>query len=684
MGSGWKRLPFVAGLLVLTYLLLQSRSPDLLLRARLHGALHAVELYDARLTRDVLLARAELLPHHDPLVQASRGLSQALETLRQGSQHASGEAAKVLGQHLEALDVALRQKLTLIEHFSTDNALLRNSLMYLLHVGQALRSEAEAAGYETVAVEVGALSHGLLRFLQTPDPLIGEEIVAIMNRLPSVLPLQSDLPVLVAHRQLIVDVLPQVDALLRQLMAAPTMTHTQALREATLQYYGQIDARAQIFRWLLYFVAVALLGDLLVLFARLRARASDLSLANADLRREMAERQQAELALRTGEERFRAITETASAAIISADRTGAIVSWNAGATAIFGYEADEVLGTPLSRLIPDRYLEAHTKAFARWAATGHAQLTGMTVEWAGVRKDGSEFPLELSLSTWSTTQGCYVTGIIRDLTARKRLEEQTRQQELQLIQVNKMTALGTLVSGVAHEINNPNQLVLMNAGMVADAWHDALGILDAYQRGRGDFLLAGLLYEEMRETLPALVQYMHDEALRIERIVEDLRDFARPRTPGLSETFVLNEAVQRALRLLTPLIRRKKAHFHVDLAADIPPVQGESQHVEQIVVNLVVNALKALPVPGRRVMVSTRFEPAGCCVFLAVENEGIGIPPEHQARLCDPFFTTVNWPVWLIRMRWLGLDIGLASLVTCVITAFLLTCTLCLASRWFR
>jgi polar amino acid transport system substrate-binding protein len=180
----------------------------------------------------------------------------------------------------------------------------------------------------------------------------------------------------------------------------------------------------------------------------------------------------------------------------------------------------------------------------------------------------------------------------------------------------------------------------MNARMLADAWHDTLGILDAYQRERGDFLLAGLLYEEMRETLPALVQDMHDGALRIERIVEDLRDFARPRTPGISETFVLNEAVQRGLRLLTPLIRHKTAHFHVDLAADIPPVQGESQHVEQIVVNLVVNALEALPAPGRRVMISTRFEPAECCVFLAVEDEGIGIPPEHQARLCDPFFTT--------------------------------------------
>jgi PAS domain S-box-containing protein len=435
-------------------------------------------------------------------------------------------------------------------------------------------------------------------------------------------------------------VLPQVDAELRELVDAPTTRHARALREAVLQYYGRVEARAQIFGWLLYLVAVTLVGYLVVLFARLRRHARDLRQTNADLRREMAERQQAEMALRASEERFRAITETANEAIISVGQTGTIVSWNSGATAIFGYEAAEVLGTPVARLIPDRYQEAHTRAFAEWATAGHSRLPGTTIEWSGIRKDGGEFPLEVSLSTWATAEGTYVTGIIRDLTARKRLEEQTRQQELQLIQANKMTAVGTLVSGVAHEINNPNQLVLMNVRTLVNSWHDALGILDAYYQECGDFPLGGLPYGEMRRTIPALVQDIHDGARRVERIITDLRDFARPRTPGTPETFALNEAVQRALRLLTHVIRRKTARFHVDLAADVPPVRGDSQQVEQIVVNLVVNALEALPDPGRGVTVSTRYEPVERCVFLAVEDEGVGIPRQHLARLCDPFFTT--------------------------------------------
>jgi PAS domain-containing protein len=121
-------------------------------------------------------------------------------------------------------------------------------------------------------------------------------------------------------------------------------------------------------------VAVTLLGYLVVLFARLRRHARDLGRTNADLRREMAERQRAEMALQASGERFRAIAETANEAIISVDQTETIVSWNGGAAAIFGYEAAEVLGTLMTRLIPDRYQEAHTRAFAEWAATGRSRL----------------------------------------------------------------------------------------------------------------------------------------------------------------------------------------------------------------------------------------------------------------------------------------------------------------------
>src|SRR5262249_56940554 len=106
-------------------------------------------------------------------------------------------------------------------------------------------------------------------------------------------------------------------------------------------------------------------------------------------------------------------------AIIGADQRGHVVFWNQGARAIFGYEEAEALGKPLTLLMPDRYRDAHRAGMARLMATGEAHLIGRTVELHGLRKDGREFPLELSLATWSTEEGQFFSAIIREVTERK-------------------------------------------------------------------------------------------------------------------------------------------------------------------------------------------------------------------------------------------------------------------------
>jgi signal transduction histidine kinase len=466
-------------------------------------ALQRLQLHDTELTRDVLLARAGLLPNYDTLPRLGQQLSQTVAALRTESATASDQAAQAMGTHVEALATALHQKLTLVEYFTSDNALLRNSLTYITYTGQTLGTHLEAE--PAVAAEIASLSHALLRFIHTPERSVGTEAEAALNRLARLPVLQQELDVLVAHGRLIVAMLPRVDALLRQIIAAPTMAQAEALQHAALQYAIRIEARAQLFRVLPYLVAVLLLGYLLYQFARLRAHARALHRANADL------------------------------------------------------------------------------------------------QWE---------------------------------------QETIRQQELQLIQANKMTALGTLVSGVAHEINNPNQVVLMNARVLAEAWDDAMSALDTYAQESGTFTLSGLPYTEMRDTIPALVRDMHDGALRIERIIDDLRDFARPRVQGADTVVQVNDAVQRALRLLAHLIKRRTNRLHVVLAQEVPPVPGDPQHVEQIVVNLLTNALEALPDRQCGVTVTTSFDAAEHHVRLEVRDEGVGIPAEHLARLCDPFFTT--------------------------------------------
>jgi signal transduction histidine kinase len=511
IGRVWKPLLVVAGLLLLlTYLLLQSKSSDPALRARMHDALHAFELHDAQLNRDVLRVRAGLLVHYDSLSQAIDGLYGALESL-QWREEAVSKAAGNIGQQIAALATAVRQKETLLEYFKADNALLQNSLMYFLHTSHALSTQTALADGD-LAAAMGALSNAMFRFVQSPQRAVSSEIEAVLERLPTVLLSQQELQALAAHGRLIVEVLPQVDAMLQQLLAAPTTDHARALRNALMQYHNRVEARAQTFRLLLYTMAVVLLVYLVYLFTRLRANARALERANADLRREMAERAQ--------------------------------------------------------------------------------------------------------------------------------LEHKTRQQELQLIQANKMTALGTLVAGVAHEINNPNHLVLMNARVLAESWNTARPILEAYHQEHGDFLLGGLSYTEMRDTLPALIRDVHDGALRIERIINNLKDFARPGEHAGQSLFCLNDAVQRALTLLHYLINKTTTRFHVDLMEDLPPLRGDRQQIEQVVINLVANALEALPTRGCRVTVATRHRTAESCLELEVRDEGVGIPPEHLERLCDPFFTT--------------------------------------------
>src|SRR3989449_8880254 len=163
--------------------------------------------------------------------------------------------------------------------------------------------------------------------------------------------------------------------------------------------------------------------------AEIFRRAQQIQEVNNQLQKELDARKQAEQALRESEERFRAVAESATDAIVAADKSGHITYFNQGAERIFGYAARDVISRPLTLLMPQRFHDAHRQGLARFLTTGEARVVGRTVELVGQRKDGTEFPLERSLASWKARGDTFFTGILRDITERKRAEELLRASE---------------------------------------------------------------------------------------------------------------------------------------------------------------------------------------------------------------------------------------------------------------
>jgi signal transduction histidine kinase len=292
---------------------------------------------------------------------------------------------------------------------------------------------------------------------------------------------------------------------------------------------------------------------------------------------------------------------------------------------------------------PDRIVPkiSYVKAFAPW---GWIVGTGIYVE---------DVRAEIAAMTRRLTLTCFAILLaVMALTAyiiwrgmivtreKKRAEEQARLRQKQLFQAAKMVSLGTLVSGVAHEINNPITSVMLNTPTLDKAWRAALPILDDHRDRNGDFSLGGMPYSALRDRIPKLLAAIGDGTRRVRDIVNDLKDFAREAPAAHTDDVDANEIVRKAAGLVNNLIQKSTRHFAVRCDPAIPRFKGNAQRIEQVVINLMVNACQALPDPERGLRAATSFDSAAGEVAIEVADEGTGIPPEVLGRIKDPFFTT--------------------------------------------
>lgn len=230
--------------------------------------------------------------------------------------------------------------------------------------------------------------------------------------------------------------------------------------------------------------------------------------------------------------------------------------------------------------------------------------------------------------------------LMQEMAARRRSAEEALLRQQQLVQADKMASLGVLLTGVAHEVNNPTGLLLMNLPLLRDAFADAVSMLEERYREQGDFLLGGVSFSKMREEIPRLLEESLEGARQIRRIVQDLKTFARKSEPPAMEAVDLNETVRAAVRLAAEAIRKATDRFQAAYGEGLPKLRGNAQRIEQVVVNLLLNACQALPGRDRGIRLATSYDAESGQVVLEVRDEGVGIPEEDMPRLTDPFFTT--------------------------------------------
>ena len=230
--------------------------------------------------------------------------------------------------------------------------------------------------------------------------------------------------------------------------------------------------------------------------------------------------------------------------------------------------------------------------------------------------------------------------LAREVAEKQRALEELRRHQDQLVQADKMASLGILVAGVAHEINNPNGLILLNLPLFEETFRRSLPILEEYFRENGDFSLGRHSYSRLRVELPLMLTETQDAAKRIKLIVTELKDFARRDNAELTEIIDFNVVAQAAVRLVDNAIVKSSHRLSASYGELLPQIRGNSQRVEQVIVNLLLNASQALEGKGKEIAIATSFEPKRGMVLLSVQDQGRGIAAEDLPRLTDPFFTT--------------------------------------------
>ena len=335
---------------------------------------------------------------------------------------------------------------------------------------------------------------------------------------------------------------------------------------------------------------------------------------------DLDEVRRAQLALMEREAELSAVLDTAVDGIVTIDGRGIVQSVNAAVEDMFGYTAEELIGHNVNTMMPSPYREEHDRYLERYLQTGEAQIIGIGREVEGRRKDGSTFPLELAVSEVEFPGRRLFTGIVRDISERRRMEAQARLRLRETAHTSRLLELGEMTSGIAHEVSQPLAAIVGYAA----------ACIRMVESGAPDMPLLTDTLEQIR-----------NQGRRAGDIVQRMRQLTR-KEEVQRRPIDLGTALEEVLVLVAHELRSARVRVKRELDRHLPPVDADLVQIEQVLLNLVRNAIEAMSLEpeGARTLGLRTYTSGPDEVAVEVSDTGRGLDEAVRARIFDTFYTT--------------------------------------------
>jgi PAS domain S-box-containing protein len=337
---------------------------------------------------------------------------------------------------------------------------------------------------------------------------------------------------------------------------------------------------------------------------------------------------------RAFELRFQAVAQSLTEAVILADDQARIIFWNKGAEAMFAYQPEEILGYPLELLMPERYRDRYRLAFDEYRVTGKSRMIGSVLEGEGMRKDGTDFPLEISLASWRTGEGTFFAIVVRDLTERRRNEELSRSKEAAEVACR---AKSCFIAKVNHELRAPLNAVIGFTRMLLTENNDNLT-------------------DRQTDFLERILINATDQLQLVNNVLDVSRMEAGRMDLNIGPVYV-DKLIREAARQIDSRYRSSGVELTLTIPESLAPISTDGLKLKQVLINLLDNALKFT----ERGSVTVRVDASPMDrspIFIHVIDTGPGIPSDCLQRIFEPFLQLKTTDASRFQGTGLGLTVS--------------------------